>query len=349
MSLAVQVWQVFVSRENTSQKTYSVEIPTTLDKRFKNIVRQPNSMDYSKGLEGDSVNDNWKKDDDDIENKDIRSEKVIDIVRGNYFENNDDRSLKTSLAIIYTLGKYQNPVSLSFLDKKSDYIAKGTVSGKNYLEKMEQDNILNTGENEEEYEISLTELGEEIFSNIRSLFEGLKDVNKVEKSILQFRDLYLRNPSVKELSNMLDRPVDEEEIHKTSLNWEKEGYKEGKPEEIAFQLAIGYVICQTSAEDSLGVLGKQYPGQEIPVIGFSDTIQESYSRSIQEIPDYNKYAQTNEDFLRNFDLYHNGGEIFRLVFDDFTKFVINKEELEFEVKPEEVKEKLKDVAENSTF
>jgi hypothetical protein len=318
--------------------------------RYKNTVHQANSMDVGENLEGENLYEKYREDDKTDNERSIRSEKLIDIIIGNSFDNNDDRNLKVSLGLIYTLGEHQTPASLSYLDEKSDYFAKSTISKNNYLQKMERDNILNLEEEENEYKISLTELGKELFRSIRDIFNTLKDSKEVETAILQFRDQYLRNPSVKEVSNMLNRPVNEEEIHKTSLNWESEDYDEGQPEEIVFQIAIGHVICQTSAEDVLGIVGEQYLGEEIPVIGFSDTIQESYSRYIQETPDYNEYASTNENFLKSLDLYYNGSGVFRLVFDDFTKFVIDKKELKFKVEDsKEVKEMLINTAEESSF
>lgn len=313
-----------------------------------NIVRNTNNMEFNKNLKGKNLVDEFNDGEDD-DQPDIRSEKIIDIVRGSIGEDGEDskRGLRISLAILYVLGKHEEPKSLSFIDRNSDYLSKSTVSKRNYLENLEDDGLINVIQNEDsrrnELIISLTTLGEEIYLATKDLFESLDKVNELERKIISFENRYGRLPSKNEIKNMVGPNVSKKDIFNTSINWEEPNIEEYNTQGIAERIAIGYVVCQTSAVRLLGGMERNKVDINPLVMGFSKT-------EGNDAKNYEDYASKNKQFLENLNLYYNGYGTFRLEFDDFTEYVLNEEGIVFEIaQPEDVEEELKEIAEESNF
>jgi predicted transcriptional regulator len=183
--------------------------------------------------------------------------------------------------------------------------------------------------------LSLSEDGKEIFEAIKPLFKEPGYISEVEEGLVTFKQIYLRNPTVNELSNFLQESLSEEDLLKTSVNWNSEEYSDEDKERVKEHISLGFVIKNTSAKDLLGA-----DTRDLTRIGFSNSREGNINQ---------EYVDKNGEFFDRLELQYNNG-VFRLLFDDYTEFVLDESGYVFEVtEPEVVKEELKEIAEEAIF
>jgi predicted transcriptional regulator len=183
--------------------------------------------------------------------------------------------------------------------------------------------------------LSLTEDGKEVYEAIKPIFKEPGYISEVEEGLITFKQRYLRNPTVNELSNFLQESLSEEDLLKTSVNWGSETYSDEDKERVKEHIALGFVIKNTSAKD---VIGGDPRGST--QIGFSNSREGNIDQ---------EYVDNNGEFFDELELQYNSG-VFRLLFDDYTKFVLDESGYVFEVaEPEGVKEELKEIAVEAIF
>jgi DNA-binding PadR family transcriptional regulator len=250
---------------------------------------------------------NWREEEYEGGNN-LGAQKISHILRGTLEGNN--RNLGPALEYIYLVGKSDDK-GVNELSDLSNYISRGTIS--NFTGQMSSEGVISVRDSGNKKIPELTEDGEEIFQRVKPLFEPIDKISEVKQCIQKFRSRYEREPSIEELSNLLNRKVEEEEVFETGLNYDYDVVEEPR-EYIKKKISAAFLVSNTSAKDA-----------DIDEEGILTLPGERNESGVLD------YVADNEGFLENLEIEHKREETFAIKLNDEARYVLKCEEIQYRV------------------
>lgn len=265
-------------------------------------------------------------------NKESAKYKVHEIVKGALGENN--RQFETGAELINLIGEgdtknnHVNGLKNRY-SKNSGSISFGK-EGK--LSELKSEGLIEE-ENIDGQKVSkLTELGEEVYQRIKPLFQGVYESEELERAVQEFKDIYLRDPTVDELNLFLDIEVTENKL-KSLGGWmsPSEDLRNDKTEDVLKHIS-GALVTLHSSKFAERVVKKRINRKKYYEVKLSDksTNKEflDYITQLDKISDcldYDEQADLRlaEDFVFEFELKE---DLFRILERDRLRILLSNED-----------------------